>query len=152
MLKAGDKAPGFKLQSDQDKEVSLDQFLGKKEVVLYFYPKDNTSGCIKEACSFRDNLPDIQGKDAVVLGVSPDSVKSHQGFIQKQNLNFTLLSDPDHAVAEAYGAWGEKSMYGKKYMGILRSTFIIGKDGKIKKAFERVKPADHALEVLEALS
>jgi peroxiredoxin Q/BCP len=151
MLKAGDKAPDFTLQSDKGEEVSLSQFKGEKDVVLYFYPKDNTSGCTKEACSFRDNLPKIETKDAVVLGVSPDSVKSHQGFIQKQNLNFTLLSDPDHHVAEAYGAWGEKSMYGKKYMGILRSTFIIGKDGKIKKVFEKVKPDGHALEVLESL-
>ena len=151
MLKAGDKAPDFTLQSDKGEEVNLSGFHGKKDVVLYFYPKDNTSGCTKEACSFRDNLPQIETKDAVVLGVSPDSVKSHQGFIQKQNLNFTLLSDPDHKVAEAYGAWGEKSMYGKKYMGILRSTFIIGKDGKIKKVFQKVKPEGHALEVLESL-
>ena len=151
MLKAGDKAPDFTLQSDKGEEVSLSQFHGDKDVVLYFYPKDNTSGCTKEACSFRDNLPQIETRDAVVLGVSPDSVKSHQGFIKKQNLNFTLLSDPDHSVAEAYGAWGEKSMYGKKYMGILRSTFIIGKDGKIKKVFAKVKPEGHALEVLESL-
>jgi peroxiredoxin Q/BCP len=151
MVKAGDKAPDFKLQSDKGEEVSLAQFSGKNEVILYFYPKDNTSGCTKQACSFRDNLPHIEVKDAVVLGVSPDSVKSHQGFIQKQNLNFTLLSDPDHTVAEAYGAWGQKSLYGKKYMGILRSTFVIGMDGKIKKVFEKVKPEGHALEVLEAL-
>ena len=151
MLKAGDKAPEFKVLSDQGKEVTLSQFLGKKDVILYFYPKDNTSGCTKEACSFRDQMPQIENKKAVVLGVSPDSVKSHQGFIQKQNLNFTLLSDPDHKVAEAYGAWGEKSMYGKKYMGILRSTFIIGKDGIIKKVYEKVKPEGHAEEVLQAL-
>ena len=151
MLKAVDKAPDFRVPSDKGEEVTLSQFLGKKDVVLYFYPKDNTSGCTKEACSFRDNLPQIEAKNTVVLGVSPDSVKSHQGFIQKQNLNFTLLSDPDHVVAEAYGAWGEKSMYGKKYMGILRTTFIIGKDGKIKKVFEKVKADGHAVEVLAAL-
>jgi len=151
MLKAGDKAPDFKVLSDQGKEVTLSQFLGKKDVILYFYPKDNTSGCTKEACSFRDQMPQFDNRKAVVLGVSPDSVKSHQGFIQKQNLNFTLLSDPDHNVAEAYGAWGEKSMYGKKYMGIIRSTFIIGKDGIIKKVYEKVKPEGHADEVLQAL-
>lgn len=151
MLKVGDKAPDFTLQSDSGKEVSLSQFLGKKEVILYFYPKDNTPGCTKEACSFRDSINVFGSNNAEVLGVSPDSVKSHQNFIQKQNLNFTLLSDPDHKVAEAYGAWGEKSMYGKKYMGILRTTFVIGKDGKIKKVFEKVKPEGHAEEILNTL-
>ncbi|UCE08518.1 MAG: thioredoxin-dependent thiol peroxidase [bacterium] len=152
MLKVGDKAPNFTLKSDKDVDISLSDFLGKSDVILYFYPKDNTSGCTKEACSFRDNIQPIQAKNAVVLGVSPDSVKSHQNFVNKQNLNFTLLSDQDHKVAEAYGAWGEKSMYGKKYMGILRSTFVIGKDGKIKKVFEKVKPEGHAEEVLQVLS
>ena len=151
MLKVGDKAPNFTLKSDKDVDVSLSDFLGKSGVILYFYPKDNTSGCTKEACSFRDNIQPLQAKNAVVLGVSPDSVKSHQNFINKQSLNFTLLSDPEHKVAEAYGAWGEKSMYGKKYMGILRSTFVIGKDGKIKKVFEKVKPDGHAEEVLQVL-
>ena len=151
MLKIGDKAPDFTLQSDTGGEVSLSQFTGKKDVVLYFYPRDNTSGCTKEACSFRDNLQQFDAKDSVILGVSPDSIKSHQNFIQKYGLNFTLLSDPDHKVAEAYGAWGEKSMYGRKYMGILRTTFIIGKDGKIKNVFEKVNPADHAEEVLRKL-
>lgn len=151
MLKVGDKAPDFKLKSDKDEEVALKDFLGKSDIVLYFYPKDNTTGCTKEACSFRDNIQPIQSKNAVVIGISPDSVKSHQNFISKQNLNFTLLSDPDHEVAEAYGSWGEKSMYGKKYMGILRSTFVIGKDGKIKHVFEKVKPEGHAMEVLEVL-
>ncbi len=151
MLKPGDKAPDFILMSDKGEEIKLSEFVGKSNVVLYFYPKDNTSGCTKEACSFRDNLPPIETKDAVVIGVSPDSVKSHQNFIKKQNLNFTLLSDPEHEVAEAYGAWGEKSMYGKKYMGILRTTFIIGADGTIKHVFEKVKPAAHAEEVLTVL-
>ncbi len=151
MLKIGDKAPDFTLQSDTGVEVSLSQFIGKKDVVLYFYPKDNTSGCTKEACSFRDNIQQFEAKDSVVLGVSPDSIKSHQNFIQKYGLNFTLLSDPDHKVAEAYGAWGEKSMYGRKYMGILRTTFIIGKDGRVKNVFEKVTPADHAEEVLGKL-
>ena len=151
MLKVGDKAPDFSLQSDKNENISLSQFLGKKDVILYFYPKDNTSGCTKEACSFRDNIQEFNNKDAVILGVSPDSVKSHQSFIQKQNLKFTLLSDSEHQVAEAYGAQGEKSMYGRKYMGILRTTFIIGKDGVIKHVFEKVKPAEHAVEVLEKL-
>ncbi len=151
MLKIGDKAPDFTLQSDTGGEVSLSQFIGKKDVVLYFYPKDNTSGCTKEACSFRDSIQQFNAKDSVILGVSPDSIKSHQNFIKKYGLNFTLLSDPDHKVAEAYGAWGEKSMYGRKYMGILRTTFIIGKDGEIKNVFEKVTPADHAEEVLGKL-
>ncbi|MBN2011760.1 thioredoxin-dependent thiol peroxidase [candidate division KSB1 bacterium] len=151
MLKPGDKAPDFSLKSDQDKEVSLADYKGKSDVVLYFYPKDNTSGCTTEACSFRDNIQPIEAKNAVVLGVSPDSIKSHQNFINKQSLNFTLLSDPDHAVAEAYGAWGEKKMYGKSYMGILRSTFIIGKDGIIKHVFDKVKVATHADDVLAEL-
>ena len=151
MLKVGDKAPDFTLKSDKDEDVKISDYIGKSDIVLYFYPKDNTSGCTKEACSFRDNIEPIKAKDAIVFGVSPDSVKSHQNFINKQNLNFMLLSDPDHEVAEAYGAWGEKSMYGKKYMGIIRSTFIIGKDGKIKHVFDKVKTAIHAEEVLEVL-
>lgn len=151
MLKPGVKAPDFTLTSDQDVQVSLSDFIGKTKVVLYFYPKDNTSGCTKEACSFRDNFEEIETNDAVVLGVSPDSVKSHQNFISKQNLNFTLLSDPEHKVAEAYGVWGEKSMYGRKYWGISRTTFIIDKDGLIKYVFKNVKPAGHAEEILEML-
>jgi len=151
MLKPGDKAPDFTLLSDKNDQISLSDFSGKADVVLYFYPKDNTSSCTKEACSFRDNLDVIKMKNATVLGVSPDSVKSHQNFINKHNLNFTLLSDPDHKVAEAYGAWGEKNMYGKKYWGILRSTFIIGKDGIIKHVFKKVKTAVHGEEVLEVL-
>ena len=151
MLKVGENAPGFTLKNQKNEKVSLSQFLGKN-VILYFYPKDNTPGCTKEACSFRDNLSLLQAKDTVVLGVSPDDVKSHQKFIQKQNLNFTLLSDPDHEVAETYGAWGEKSLYGKKYMGILRTTFVIGKDGVVKQVFEKVKPENHAQQVLEVIS
>jgi len=151
MLKPGDKAPDFTLLSDKNDQISLSDFSGKADVVLYFYPKDNTSSCTKEACSFRDNLDVIKMKNATVLGVSPDSVKSHQNFINKHNLNFTLLSDPDHKVAEAYDAWGEKNMYGKKYWGILRSTFIIGKDGIIKHVFKKVKTAVHGEEVLEVL-
>lgn len=151
MLQEGTKAPDFTLMSDEEKEVSLSDFLGKKDIVLYFYPKDNTPGCTKEACSFRDNLPQIEAKDAVVIGVSPDSVKSHKNFKQKHNLNFILLSDPEHKVAEAYGAWGEKKNYGRVYYGIIRSTFIIGKDGTIKKVFKKVNTKIHGEEVLEVL-
>ena len=151
MLEPGTKAPDFKLMSDEEKEVSLSDFLGKKDIVLYFYPKDNTPGCTKEACSFRDNLPHIEAKDAVVIGVSPDSVKSHQNFKKKHNLNFILLSDPEHKVAEAYGAWGEKKNYGRVYHGIIRSTFIIGKDGIIKKVFKKVNTKIHGEEVLAVL-
>lgn len=151
MLKVGDKAPDFTLPSDTGDSVSLSQFLNKKDVVLYFYPKDNTSGCTTEACSFRDNIESYHTKDAVVLGVSPDSVESHRNFIQKQNLNFTLLSDPDHEVAEKYGVWAEKKRYGKKYMGMLRTTYVISKDGLIKHVFENVKPAGHAEQALEVI-
>lgn len=151
MLKPGDKAPDFTLMSDKGEQVSLSDFRGKTDVVLYFYPKDNTSGCIKEACSFRDNIKEIRTKHAAVLGVSPDNVISHQNFIKKQNLNFALLSDPEHKVAEAYGAWGEKSMYGRKYWGILRTTFVIDKDGVVKHVFEKVNPTGHADEVLKML-
>ena len=151
MLKSGDKAPSFTLMSDTDEQVSLLDFLGKSDVVLYFYPKDNTSGCTKEACSFRDNFEEIKVKNAVVIGVSPDSVKSHQNFKNKHELNFILLSDPEHKVTEAYGAWGEKNMYGRKYWGILRSTFIIDKDGIIKHVFKKVKTAVHGEEVLDVL-
>jgi len=151
MLKPGDKAPSFTLMSGKDEQVSLSDFLGKSDVVLYFYPKDNTSGCTKEACSFRDNLEKIETKNAVVIGISPDSVKSHQNFKNKHELNFILLSDPEHKVAEAYGAWGEKNMYGRKYFGILRSTFVIGKDGIIKHVFKKVKTAIHGDEVLDVL-
>lgn len=151
MVEAGQKAPDFTLMSDEEREVSLAQFRGKKNVVLYFYPKDNTSGCTREAQSFRDYLPEIERRGAVVLGVSPDSVKSHQNFKKKHDLNFLLLSDPDHSVAEAYGAWGKKKMYGREYMGIIRSTFIIGKDGLVKVVFPRVKVTGHAEEVIKAL-
>jgi len=150
-LEAGDKAPDFTLPASTGETISLKDYIGKKRVVLYFYPKDNTSGCTKEACSFRDNLIDIYDKDTVVFGVSPDSLKSHDNFISKYDLNFPLLADVDHAVAEAYGAWGEKSMYGKKYMGIIRKTFVIGKDGKIEHAFHKVNAAEHGTEILNLL-
>ena len=151
MLQVGDKAPDFKLKSDQDKEVSLKDFLGKSDVVLYFYPKDNTPGCTTEACNFRDDYSQIIAAGAAVLGVSPDSVKSHDKFKLKLNLPFALLSDPDHKVAEMYGAWGEKKMYGKTHMGIIRSTFIIDEEGRIIKVFPKVKVNNHSQEVLAVL-
>ena len=150
MLKENDLAPDFTLASDQGDDVTLSSFRGTK-VVVYFYPKDNTSGCTKEACSFRDANTEFLAKGAVVIGISPDSVKSHQGFRAKLGLPFYLLSDPDHEVAEAYGAWGEKSMYGRTYEGIIRSTFVVGEEGRIIKVFPKVKPADHASQVLEYL-
>jgi peroxiredoxin Q/BCP len=150
MLKPGDKAPAFSLAADGGRRVALADLKGKK-VVLYFYPKDDTSGCTAEACEFRDNWKAVQAIGTVVLGVSPDSVASHDKFKTKYRLPFPLLSDSDHAVAEAYGAWGEKSMYGRKYHGILRSTFLIDEAGRIAAVFPRVKPKGHAAEVLAAL-
>ncbi len=150
-LQAGDKAPGFSLAATTGQTISLSDYAGKKRVVLYFYPKDDTSGCTKEACSFRDTLPRIDARDTVVLGVSPDDLKSHQKFIDKYGLNFPLLSDPDHRIAEAYGAWGEKSMYGKTYFGIIRKTFIIGKDGTIEHVFHKVSPEGHGEEILQLI-
>jgi peroxiredoxin Q/BCP len=150
-LKSGSKAPDFTLPSSTGKDVSLRGLRGKK-VVLYFYPKDDTSGCTKEACSFRDNLPSFQRLDAVILGVSKDSLDSHQKFIKKYGLNFTLLSDEDLKVHRLYGTWKEKNLYGKKYMGTERSTFVIGEDGKIKKVFRKVSVDGHEKEVLEALA
>lgn len=150
MLKPGAKAPSFSLPSDSGSPVALKDLKGKT-VVLYFYPKDDTSGCTTEACEFRDNWKAVKAAGAVVLGVSPDAVASHARFKVKYKLPFPLLADADHAVAEAYGAWGEKSMYGRKYMGILRSTFVIDGAGRIVKIFEKVKPKGHAAEVLAAL-
>ncbi len=140
-LKAGDVAPDFALLSDTGDTVRLSDFRGQK-VILYFYPKDDTSGCTTQACGFRDAYPQIEEKNAVVLGISPDGVASHQKFKTKHNLPFTLLVDEDHSVAEAYGVWGEKSMYGKTYMGIIRSHFIIDENGKIADAQVKVSPTD----------
>ena len=151
MLEEGKKAPGFSLPSDSGKTISLDDFKGTRKVVLYFYPKDDTSGCTTQACEFRDSWKAVEAAGAVVLGVSPDGVASHGKFKGKYQLPFPLLADVDHAVAEAYGAWGEKSMYGRKYQGILRTTFVIGTDGRIEKVFQKVKPKGHAAEVLAAL-
>jgi len=150
MLKPGMRAPAFSLPSDQGKTVALKDLKGKK-VVLYFYPKDDTSGCTTEACEFRDNWATVRKAGAVVLGVSPDPVASHARFRDKYDLPFPLLADVDHLVAEAYGVWGEKSMYGRKYFGILRTTFIIDEGGKVTRVFEKVKPSGHAAEVLAAL-
>lgn len=150
MLKAGDPAPDFTLTSDGGQEVSLADYRGQK-VVLYFYPKDDTPGCTAEACAFRDDHSDIVAAGAAVLGVSPDTIKSHDKFKAKYNLPFALLSDPDHRVADMYGAWGEKKMFGKAYEGILRSTFIVDEEGKIVKVFPKVTPKDHSREVLAAL-
>jgi len=150
MLKTGDMAPAIELPDTDMKQRSLADFAGTW-VVVYFYPKDDTPGCTTEACGFREAHDGITAKNAVVLGVSPDPAKSHEAFIKKFGLPFTLLSDGDHKVAETYGAWGEKTMYGKKTMGILRSTFLIDERGKIFRVFRKVKPEGHAEEVLAAM-
>lgn len=149
-LKAGRKAPEFTALSDEGKRVCLSDFRGKK-VILYFYPRDNTPGCTREACAFRDGLARIEGKGAVVLGVSTDSVSSHQRFKRGQRLNFPLLSDAGKRMAQAYGVWKEKSLYGKKYMGLERTTFLIDEQGKIGKIFPQVKVDGHFEEVLAEL-
>jgi len=150
-IKIGQEAPEINLTASNGKTVSLQDYKGKKNVVLYFYPKDDTPGCTVQACGFRDAIKNVEKIDAVVLGVSPDGLLSHQKFIQKFNLPFLLLSDEDKKICQDYGVWVEKSMYGRKYMGVARTTFIIGKDGKIAKIFEKVKPQGHEDEVLEAL-
>jgi peroxiredoxin Q/BCP len=147
----GENAPDFTLESDEGKQVSLKALRGKP-VVLYFYPKDDTSGCTTEACEFRDLFPRFRKGGAVVLGVSPDDVKSHVKFKRKYELPFTLLADTEKEVAQAYGVWKEKSMYGRKYMGVERTTFLIDAEGKVARVFEKVKPAGHAAEVEEALA
>ena len=150
MLKAGDPAPDFEAVLDNGETVSLSQFKGKN-VVLYFYPKDNTPGCTREACDFRDNISSLEDKNTVVLGVSPDSVKSHQKFKDKFDLPFPLISDEAKDVAQAFGVWREKKMYGKTRMGIVRSTFIIGPDGLISKAYDSVKVNGHVEDVIASL-
>lgn len=150
MLKEGSKAPAFKLPGDDGKIHSLSDYKGMK-VVLYFYPKDDTSGCTAEACDFRDNMKRIAKKDTVVIGVSKDPIKSHNKFKEKYDLNFLLLSDEDGKILEKYGVWQEKSMYGRKYWGIARTTFIIDENGKIQKVFEKVKVKGHVDEVLNNL-
>jgi peroxiredoxin Q/BCP len=151
MIEEGTAAPDFELAADDGSTVRLSALRGKP-VVLYFYPKDDTSGCTTQACGIRDVYGEFESAGAVVLGVSPDAVDSHVRFKAKYELPFTLLADPDHAVAERYGAWGEKRNYGKTYMGILRSTFVIDADGNVIKAMPNVKPATHADAVLGVLA
>ena len=149
-LQAGDNAPDFTATTDSGATLRLSDLRGKR-VVLYFYPKDDTPGCTTQACGFRDNYPVIEEKNAVVLGVSPDGVKSHQKFKTKFDLPFTLVVDEDHTIAEAYGVWVEKSMYGKQYMGVERSHFVIDEQGVIVDAQVKVKPDDSVAKALAAL-
>ena len=151
MLEVGMKAPAFTLPDQNGEMHSLEDYRGQK-VILYFYPKDNTAGCTKQACGFAERYPQILEKDAVVLGVSKDSVKSHKNFEEKYSLPFTLLSDPDHKVLEMYGVWGEKKNYGKVSMGTIRTTYLIDEEGTIIKAMGKVKAADNPAQMLEALS
>jgi thioredoxin-dependent peroxiredoxin len=151
MVEEGDAAPDFELESDAGEKVKLSSLRGR-QVVVYFYPKDDTPGCTTQACGIRDVYGEFERAGAVVLGVSPDKVDSHVKFRAKYDLPFTLLADPDHAVAEQYGVWGEKKNYGKTYMGIIRSTFVIDAEGKLKKVMRNVKPATHADDVLAALA
>jgi len=149
-LHVGDKAPSIKLKNQDDKIISLDDYKGQN-VVLYFYPEDDTPGCTKEACSFRDELPKFGKMNTIVLGVSPDSVKSHKKFIQKYHLPFDLLSDDEKETITAYDVWKEKNMFGRKYMGVERTTFIIDGNRKIRKIFSKVRVDGHYDEVMEAL-
>jgi peroxiredoxin Q/BCP len=151
VIEQGKPAPDFELQSDTGEPVKLSDFRGRP-VVLYFYPKDATPGCTTEACEFRDAYDGFRERGAEVLGVSPDDIASHEKFKTKHELPFTLLADPDHAVAEQYGVWGEKKFAGKKYIGINRSTFIIDEEGKVARAMRGIKPAGHAAQVLDSLS
>lgn len=149
-LSEGDVAPAFTGATNGGGTVSLADYRGKN-VILYFYPKDDTPGCTKEACAFRDQFAAFKKKGAVVLGVSVDSVKAHDKFVEKYKLPFTLLADVDKKIVEAYGVWGQKTFMGRKYLGVHRVTFLIGPDGKIKKIWPKVKPEEHAEEVLAAL-
>ncbi|MED1794964.1 thioredoxin-dependent thiol peroxidase [Brevibacillus nitrificans] len=148
MTAIGQAAPDFTLEANENQTISLSSYRGKN-VVLYFYPKDMTPGCTTEACDFRDYHPKFKQLDTVVLGISPDSVKSHDKFVAKHELPFPLLADPEHQVAEAYGVWVLKKMYGREYMGIERSTFVIDKQGNIAKAWTKVKVKGHVQEVLQ---
>jgi peroxiredoxin Q/BCP len=151
VIEEGKPAPDFELQSESGESVTLSSLRGKP-VVLYFYPKDNTSGCTTQACGIRDAWSEFEKAGAVVLGVSPDSVASHQKFKGAFELPFTLLADPEHTVSELYGVWQEKNRYGRTYMGIVRSTFVIDADGNVRKIMRNVQPAKHADDVLRALS
>jgi peroxiredoxin Q/BCP len=150
-LKEGIKAPDFTLQDSQGNNVALSNFKGKN-VILYFYPKDNTKGCTLEAINFKDNYEEIKEKDTIILGVSKDSIKSHVNFINKYNLPFILLSDEEGKVCELYGVWKMKKRYGREYMGIERTTFLIDKKGNIIKKFPKVKIPGHVEEIMEQLS
>jgi peroxiredoxin Q/BCP len=151
VVEEGRPAPDFALTSDEGATVRLSELRGKP-VVVYFYPKDDTPGCTAQACGIRDSYDAFGERGAIVLGISPDDESSHVKFKQKYGLPFTLLADPDHEVADAYGVWGERSMYGKKYMGIERSTFVIDAEGNVSKVMRRVKPDTHAQQVLDALA
>ena len=150
MISEGDQLPKFSLEADDGTVVTRDSLAGKN-VVLYFYPKDDTTGCTKEACDFRDALPRFGKIDAVVVGVSPDSLESHRKFKKKYQLPYLLLSDPDHQLANAFGVWKEKSMYGRKYMGIERTTAIVDRKGRVARIFSKVKVPGHVAEVEEAM-
>ncbi len=151
-LKAGQKAPAFSLPAFPEGKIKLSEFAGEKNVVLYFYPRDNTPGCTTEACDFRDNIASLNQAETVVLGISTDSVASHQKFAEKLELSFPLLADEDHAICEKYGVWKEKNRYGKTSMGVERTTFLIGKDGKIAAIWPKVKVAGHVAAVKEKLA
>jgi thioredoxin-dependent peroxiredoxin len=150
LLKEGQTAPNFTAKNQDGKEIKLSDFKGKK-VILYFYPKDNTPGCTAEACNLRDNYDALLGKGFEVIGVSPDSEKSHTNFISKYNLQFNLIADSDKEILKAYGAWGEKKMYGKSYEGVLRTTYVIDENGNIDKVIDKVKTKDHASQILDTL-
>jgi len=147
-LQIGDQAPDFEAPNQDGNTVKLSDFRGKK-VVLYFYPKDNTSGCTAQACNLRDNYADLQKAGYEVIGISKDSVRSHKNFVGKQELPFTLISDEDTSINQAFGVWKEKSMYGKKYMGTARTTFLIDEEGKITDIIEKVKTKDHTAQILQ---
>ncbi len=149
-ISAGDVAPDFALPDDTGKVRMLSEFHGKT-VLIYFYPKDDTPGCTTEACNFRDDYSAYEKAGVVILGISPDTVKSHVKFKSKYELPFPLLADDDHQICEAYGVWGLKKFMGREYMGVLRTTFLVGSDGIVKDVFENVKPADHSTQVLESL-
>jgi thioredoxin-dependent peroxiredoxin len=151
LLKEGIKAPDFELKDQDGKKVRLADFKGKK-LVIYFYPKDDTPGCTAEACNIRDNYTELISKGIQVVGISPDDGNSHTKFVAKYKLPFTLLSDPDHIVLELYGAWGEKNNYGKKYFGVLRTTYIVSENGMIEKVIPKVDTADHTKQILNALN
>lgn len=150
LLNVGDVAPNFTAKNQDGKDISLTDYKGKK-VILYFYPKDNTPGCTAESCNLRDNYSDLTTKGFEVIGVSPDSEKSHQNFISKFSLPFTLLADTEKEILKAYGAWGLKKNYGREYEGVLRTTYVIDEEGKIEKVFAKVKTKDHTEQILEAM-